>query len=199
MAVLCLLTNTPWPRPTPAGAASASGGFPPRSATEGERSEGLHKRSAEDEGAACARQGRSPSGRSGFLAWSSLREQKRSLLRCCWSHAKREGHAEIGPEQGAGHQGFVDVRLLLTHSAEMRFALMLLLILTLVGQTVAAQPVSRFLQTHYKAADGSWVRRPRIYKRGPRTDVPTATCRDGSLSFAHSRTGQCSHHGGIRP
>ena len=45
MAVLCLLTNTPWPWPTPAGAASASGGFPPRSTTEGERSEGLHKRS----------------------------------------------------------------------------------------------------------------------------------------------------------
>src|SRR6202021_1457634 len=28
MAVLCLLTNTPWPWPTPAEAASARGGFP---------------------------------------------------------------------------------------------------------------------------------------------------------------------------
>src|SRR5258708_6454256 len=28
MAVLCLLTNTPWPWPTPAGAASARGGVP---------------------------------------------------------------------------------------------------------------------------------------------------------------------------
>ena len=34
MAVLCLLTNTPWPRPTPAGAASARGGFPTRRAAE---------------------------------------------------------------------------------------------------------------------------------------------------------------------
>src|SRR5277367_3397481 len=28
MALLCLLTNTPWPWPTPAEAASARGGFP---------------------------------------------------------------------------------------------------------------------------------------------------------------------------
>src|SRR5258705_3727422 len=28
MALLCLLTNTPWPWPTPAGAASARGGVP---------------------------------------------------------------------------------------------------------------------------------------------------------------------------
>src|ERR1700733_672623 len=28
MAMLCLLTNTPWPWPTPAEAASARGGFP---------------------------------------------------------------------------------------------------------------------------------------------------------------------------
>ncbi len=61
-SAVAALTDTPWPWPTPAGAASASGGFHPRSATEGERSEGLHKRSAEDEGAACGRQGRSPSG-----------------------------------------------------------------------------------------------------------------------------------------
>jgi hypothetical protein len=36
MGLLCLLINTP--RPTPAGAASASGGFLPQSATKGERS-----------------------------------------------------------------------------------------------------------------------------------------------------------------
>ena len=76
MALLCLLTNTPWPWPTPARAASARGGFPPRSATEGERSEGLHKRSAEDEGAPCARQERSSSGRLGFLAFSAAARKR---------------------------------------------------------------------------------------------------------------------------
>ena len=52
----------------------------------------------------------------------------------------------------------------------------MLLVLYFSGHTVAAQqPISRFLRTHYKAADGTWVRRPRIYKRGPRTEQPTAT------------------------
>ena len=72
-SAVAALTDTPWPWPTPAGAARASGGFPPLAeeaiaGTErAERSGGLHKRSAEDEGAACARQGRSPSGRPGYL------------------------------------------------------------------------------------------------------------------------------------
>jgi hypothetical protein len=43
MAVLCLLSNTPWPWPTPAEAASARGGFPTRIAMEGAGG-GLHKR-----------------------------------------------------------------------------------------------------------------------------------------------------------
>lgn len=77
--------------------------------------------------------------------------------------------------------------------------LLLIALLPAAGPRAAAQPVSRFLRTHYHAADGTWVRRPRVYKRGPRTDIPTATCRDGALSFAHSRIGQCSHHGGIAP
>jgi hypothetical protein len=74
MAVLCLLTNTPWPWPTPAGAASARGGVPHPERSGGRPQAGLHKRSAEDWGASCARQGRSPSGRLGFLAcfgWSA--------------------------------------------------------------------------------------------------------------------------------
>src|SRR5271155_3309857 len=37
MAVLCLLTNTPWPWPTPAGAASARGGVSPTLAEERKR------------------------------------------------------------------------------------------------------------------------------------------------------------------
>ncbi len=60
MAVLCLLPNTPWPRPTPAEVATARVGFPPWNAEEGERSEGLHKRSAEDEGGPCGRERRKP-------------------------------------------------------------------------------------------------------------------------------------------
>src|SRR6202040_2543293 len=68
MAVLCLLTNTPWPWPTPAGAASARGGVHHPERSGGRPQAGLHKRSAEDWGASCARQGRSPSGRLGFLA-----------------------------------------------------------------------------------------------------------------------------------
>src|SRR5271156_752524 len=49
MAVLCLLTNTPWPWPTPAGAASARGGVSPTLAEERKRNgkggpqAGLHK------------------------------------------------------------------------------------------------------------------------------------------------------------
>src|SRR6266481_2688854 len=59
MAVLCLLTNTPWPWPTPAGATSARGGVPHPERSGGRPQAGLHKRSAEDWGASCARQGRS--------------------------------------------------------------------------------------------------------------------------------------------
>jgi hypothetical protein len=70
MAVLCLLTNTPWPWPTPAGAASARGGVPDpqngavaewRGRSAAEVCTSAAKRSAEDWGASCARQGRSPS------------------------------------------------------------------------------------------------------------------------------------------
>src|SRR5437899_5181234 len=53
MAVLCLLTNTPWPWPTPAGAASARGGVPQPERSGGRTQAGLHKRSAEDWGASC--------------------------------------------------------------------------------------------------------------------------------------------------
>jgi hypothetical protein len=74
MALLCLLTNTPWPWPTPAGAASARGGVPHPERSGGRPQAGLHQRSAEDWGASCARQGRSPSGRLGFLALRGAQE-----------------------------------------------------------------------------------------------------------------------------
>src|SRR5258708_24413562 len=71
MAVLCLLTNTPWPWPTPAGAASARGGVPHpwngaiaecRGRSAAEVCTSAAQRSAEDCGASCARHGRNPSG-----------------------------------------------------------------------------------------------------------------------------------------
>ncbi len=59
----------------------AVGSLPARSGSEwrAERSGGLHKRSAEDEGAACARQGRSPSG--GLVALLGA-ERRRSIRFC---------------------------------------------------------------------------------------------------------------------
>jgi len=63
MALLCLLTNTPWPRPTPAGAASASGGASPILGTE--RS-GLERTSAAKVCTSAARKtGDTPCGRQG--------------------------------------------------------------------------------------------------------------------------------------
>ena len=67
----------------------------------------------------------------------------------------------------------------------MRFALLLLL---------TTIPPSR-----YRAADGTLVRRPHLYKRHPNAATAwTGTCRDGSVTFAHTHQGACSHHGGIR-
>src|SRR5260370_36303927 len=69
MAVLCLLTNTPWPWPTLAGAASARRGESPTLGTERERSGGggAQRRSAQAKRGRLgtllvARQGRSSSG-----------------------------------------------------------------------------------------------------------------------------------------
>jgi Protein of unknown function (DUF3761) len=56
-------------------------------------------------------------------------------------------------------------------------------------------------QHSYRAADGTWVRRPHMYRRHPNTGtVTTAVCKDGRTSFAHprSRSGTCSHHGGVK-
>src|ERR1700733_4186640 len=61
MAVLCLLTNTPWPWPTPAGAASARGGVPTRNEVEGGRRPVCTSAARKIGGPLVARQGRSPS------------------------------------------------------------------------------------------------------------------------------------------
>jgi hypothetical protein len=63
-------TTTPWPRPTPAGVATARGGESPRACNGAQRewkapwsAQTEHKRSAEDWGTPCGREGRSPLGR----------------------------------------------------------------------------------------------------------------------------------------
>src|SRR5579871_5516116 len=105
MALLCLLTNTPWPWPTPAGAASARGGVSPPlersgSGVEGaERSGGLHKRSAEDWGASC----RAPGTESLRKAWLRCicAERRRCfslLLHLGWALRAGERPAERAPE-----------------------------------------------------------------------------------------------------
>ena len=50
---------------------------------EGRLQAGLHKRSAEDKGAPCARQERSSLGRFGDLAFSEQGEQRKRSLGCC--------------------------------------------------------------------------------------------------------------------
>jgi hypothetical protein len=150
---------------------------------------GLHKRSAEDKGGSCARQGRSPSGRLGFLAFSSPASRRNSFVswQCRYSRemAKPNWYSAVGRLPRICRNAVAqDV---LCRSASLSHAL---LVLCFARHTVVAQqPVSRLLQTHYKAADGTWVRCPRIYKRRLWKEQPTATCCDGSLSFAHSRTG----------
>src|SRR6202522_3993618 len=90
MAVLCLLTNTPWPWPTPAGAASARGGVPHPERSGGRPQARLHKRSAEDWGASCGRQGRSPS--AGLLSLAL-----RAAHECFWGgRCGKERPAEEG-------------------------------------------------------------------------------------------------------
>src|SRR5258705_8692852 len=60
MALLCLLTNTPWPWPTPAGAASARGEFPTRNEVEGGRRSVCTSEARKIRVPLVARQGRSP-------------------------------------------------------------------------------------------------------------------------------------------
>lgn len=47
----------------------------------------------------------------------------------------------------------------------------------------------------YVNSKGETVKRPENCSAAPQG--ATAQCRDGSYSFSHSRSGACSHHGGI--
>lgn len=70
----------------------------------------------------------------------------------------------------------------------------LALLLLLISLPALAYP-----SYNYRNAKGEWVRKPHLYRtsRGPNIP-PTATCRDGSLSFSHTARGTCSHHGGVK-
>jgi hypothetical protein len=47
----------------------------------------------------------------------------------------------------------------------------------------------------YVNSKGETVKRPENCSAAPQG--ATAQCRDGSYSFSHSRSGTCSHHGGV--
>jgi hypothetical protein len=47
----------------------------------------------------------------------------------------------------------------------------------------------------YQDSQGHCVRRPTQARTAP--SGASAKCRDGTYSFSHSRSGTCSHHGGV--
>jgi|GEM_PF-6039204 len=52
---------------------------------------------------------------------------------------------------------------------------------------------------NYRNHQGKWVRRPHHYKGNHKPNIPpTATCKDGSLSFSQTKQGTCSHHSGVK-
>lgn len=48
---------------------------------------------------------------------------------------------------------------------------------------------------YYQNTYGSTIQAPTQYNKAPQS--ATAVCRDGSYSFSRSRSGTCSHHGGV--
>ena len=104
MAVLCLLTNTPWPWPTPARAASAT----ERGITHLEQSgrpsqTGLHKRSAEDWGDSLRAPGAELLRSFGFLAGRGAQELLLgSALRAVTGPQRWVAEDRTGRSQGGG-------------------------------------------------------------------------------------------------
>src|ERR1700744_301540 len=91
MAVLCLLTNTPWPWPTPAGAASARGGVPTRNEVEGGGRPGCTSAARKIGVPLVARQGRSPSADLVSLHQRETQRNPRYLLRARVHGPRRRG------------------------------------------------------------------------------------------------------------
>src|ERR1700679_3312579 len=94
MAVLCLLTNTPWPWPTPAGAASARGGGPTRNEVEGGRRPVCTSAGRKMGGPLVARRGRSPS--AGLFPLHQRKTQTLRLLPTQKPRSPTEFLSEIG-------------------------------------------------------------------------------------------------------
>src|SRR4051794_28744427 len=98
MAVLCLLTNTPWPWPTPARAASAGCGKSGRQASR--RPEEANTWSCTELfPSPCARQEQRSSARLGFLAGRGAQEIALALVSALSGGALRGGGnlpAEVG-------------------------------------------------------------------------------------------------------
>jgi hypothetical protein len=86
-------------------------------------------------------------------------------------------------------------------------ALAVVLITSLVAQTPQPSPTQPTPQQHQKSqpkctnngtyvnSKGATVNRPENCSTAPQG--ATAQCRDGSYSFSQSRSGTCSHHGGV--
>jgi hypothetical protein len=60
----------------------------------------------------------------------------------------------------------------------------------------ASQPGDASSDDYYTNTYGERVRRPAFSSDGPPAGA-SAQCRDGSYSFSRSRSGTCSHHGGV--
>src|SRR5580698_6536762 len=96
MALLCLLTNTPWPWPTPARAASAGCGKSGRQASRGPEEANTWS-CTELFPSPCARQEQRSSVRFGFLAGRGAHELLCGVvLYSGGGVAGRNGPAEVG-------------------------------------------------------------------------------------------------------
>lgn len=65
-----------------------------------------------------------------------------------------------------------------------------LLTLVILGTSAFGCP-----RGYYKNREGRCIQRP-VKQSSPPAGA-TAKCRDGSYSFSRSRSGTCSHHGGV--
>ena len=189
-------TLTPWPRPTPAGAASARAGFLSRRA--GVLCPVCTSAARKIKVALVARQGRSPSEGLVSLLLARFASRRNRFVSGASSDTPGMAETELAPPS-ASYQGFVEIRSSRTYSAEVRTILMLL-VLCFTGHTVAAQQPCLTLSseptTKQQTAPGFGAHASTNAARARNNRL--LTCRDGSLSFAHSRSGQCSYHGGIR-
>lgn len=65
----------------------------------------------------------------------------------------------------------------------------------LLALVILVTPVFSCPRGYYKNSEGRCIARPS--KKSTAPAGATAKCRDGSYSFSSSRSGTCSHHGGV--